>query len=98
MEAALFTMAKGKDPLPWPPIALGLLIPVSIMADDLPVHSHHSQTKMVLQRFPCHYINPVHMMLRRMESALYTSGIISNSGPLVSGGYCARKRMAVGAQ
>lgn len=49
MEAALFTMAKGRAPLPWPTIALGLLIPVSIMADDLPVHSHHSQIKMVQQ-------------------------------------------------
>jgi len=49
MEAALFTMAKGKGPLPWPSIASGLLIPLSIMADDLPAHSHHSQIKTVLQ-------------------------------------------------
>lgn len=45
MEGSLFTMDNEKGPLPWLPIALGLLIPVTIMADDSPVHSHRCQIK-----------------------------------------------------
>lgn len=41
MEGLLFTMDNGKGPLLWLRIASVLLIPVTIMADDLPVQSHH---------------------------------------------------------
>lgn len=87
-------MAKGKAPLPWIPNALGLLNPASIMADDLPVHSHHSQIKMVLTSLPLHQFGSYDVQKR--ECRLHMRDV-SNSGSLVSGGHYGREKNALGA-